>query len=143
MHRNNAGELLMNAWNEEPWVAQVEAVAGRTLRQVTPLHGGMIGEVYRVQFADGAQAVAKVDRRPQPELAVEGMMLAYLGAHSDVPVPGLWYVAPDLLLMDYLPGASRFDMGQRIREVEQGPDGAIYLLEDGQGGRMLRLTPAK
>ena len=39
--------------------------------------------------------------------------------------------------------AERFDMGQRIREVEQGPDGAIYLLEDGQGGRMLRLTPAK
>ncbi|MEZ4584644.1 MAG: hypothetical protein R3A10_23925, partial [Caldilineaceae bacterium] len=77
----------MNAWNEEPWVAQVEAVAGRPLQQVTPLHGGMIGEVYRVRFADGAQAVAKVDRRAQPELAIEGMMLGYLGAHSDVPVP--------------------------------------------------------
>ena len=24
----------------------------------------------------------------------------------------------------------RFDMGKRIREVEQGPDGAIWLLED-------------
>ena len=37
----------------------------------------------------------------------------------------------------------RFDMGQRIREVEQGPDGSIYLLEDernGSGGRLLRLT---
>jgi glucose/arabinose dehydrogenase len=41
--------------------------------------------------------------------------------------------------------AERWDMGQRIREVEQGPDGAIYLLEDGRegsGGRLLRLTPA-
>lgn len=40
----------------------------------------------------------------------------------------------------------RFDMGQRIREVEQGPDGAIYVLEDernGSGGRLLRLTPAR
>lgn len=40
--------------------------------------------------------------------------------------------------------AERFDMGQRIREVEQGPDGAIWLLEDqkdGQGGRLLKLTP--
>lgn len=35
----------------------------------------------------------------------------------------------------------RWDMGERIREVEQGPDGAIYLLEDGSGGRLLRLTP--
>jgi glucose/arabinose dehydrogenase len=27
--------------------------------------------------------------------------------------------------------AQRFDMQRRIREVEQGPDGAIWLLEDG------------
>lgn len=42
--------------------------------------------------------------------------------------------------------AERWDMGQRIREVEQGPDGAIYVLEDernGSGGRLLKLTPAR
>ncbi|MET4897883.1 PQQ-dependent sugar dehydrogenase [Sphingomonadaceae bacterium jetA1] len=35
-------------------------------------------------------------------------------------------------------------MGARIREVEQGPDGAIYVLEDGgeSQGRLIRLTPA-
>jgi len=35
-------------------------------------------------------------------------------------------------------------MGQRIRDADEGPDGAIYLLEDGQkgaAGRLLRLTP--
>lgn len=32
-------------------------------------------------------------------------------------------------------------MGARIREVEQGPDGAIWLLEDGGNGRLLKLTP--
>lgn len=40
--------------------------------------------------------------------------------------------------------AERFDMKRRIREVEQGPDGAIWLLEDGtrQGnGWLLKLTP--
>lgn len=37
--------------------------------------------------------------------------------------------------------AERFAMGERIREVEQGPDGAIWLLEDGSGGRLLKLTP--
>ncbi len=37
----------------------------------------------------------------------------------------------------------RFDMDKRIREVEQGPDGAIWVLEDKQGGRLLRLTPSR
>lgn len=34
----------------------------------------------------------------------------------------------------------RFDMGKRIREIEQGPDGAIWVLEDSKGGRLLKLT---
>ncbi len=42
--------------------------------------------------------------------------------------------------------AERFNMNQRIREVEEGPDGAIWLLEDqrrpdGDGGRLLKLMP--
>ncbi len=40
--------------------------------------------------------------------------------------------------------AARYDMGARIREVEQGPDGALWLLEDGADdsrGRLLKLTP--
>ena len=36
----------------------------------------------------------------------------------------------------------RWDMGSRIRWVGQGPDGAIYLLEDHDGARLLRLTPS-
>jgi glucose/arabinose dehydrogenase len=38
--------------------------------------------------------------------------------------------------------AEQWDMGERIREVEQGPDGALYLLEDKKEGRLLKLTPA-
>lgn len=34
----------------------------------------------------------------------------------------------------------RFDMGARIRAVMTAPDGAVWLLEDGPGGRLLRLT---
>ncbi len=39
--------------------------------------------------------------------------------------------------------AEQWDMGARIREVEQGPDGALWLLEDGgkSQGRLLKLTP--
>jgi glucose/arabinose dehydrogenase len=40
--------------------------------------------------------------------------------------------------------AERFNMNARIREVEEGPDGAIWLLQDerrGSGGMLLKLTP--
>ena len=35
----------------------------------------------------------------------------------------------------------RFDMGARIRELEQGPDGAVWVLEDGSDARLLKLEP--
>lgn len=37
--------------------------------------------------------------------------------------------------------AARYGMGARIREVEQGPDGSIWVLEDGDDGRLLQLQP--
>jgi aldose sugar dehydrogenase len=47
---------------------------------------------------------------------------------------------------EVLTKSDHWDMGARIREVEQGPDGAIWLLEDGgrgSQGRLLRLTPKR
>jgi glucose/arabinose dehydrogenase len=37
--------------------------------------------------------------------------------------------------------AQRIPMTNRIREVEQGPDGAIWVLEDAPTGRLLKLAP--
>ncbi len=34
------------------------------------------------------------------------------------------------------------DRGERIRDVRQGPDGALYLLVDADDGKLLRLAPA-
>jgi glucose/arabinose dehydrogenase len=40
--------------------------------------------------------------------------------------------------------AARYAMGKRIRAVRQGPDGALWVLEDGDGGRLLKLgDPSK
>jgi glucose/arabinose dehydrogenase len=39
--------------------------------------------------------------------------------------------------------ADQWDMGERIRAVDQGAGGEVYLLEDGPGGRLLKLTPAR
>lgn len=38
--------------------------------------------------------------------------------------------------------AENWPMGARIRAVAQAPDGAIWLLQDGSGGRLLELRPA-
>jgi len=35
------------------------------------------------------------------------------------------------------------NLGERIRDVRQGPDGALYLATDSSSGRILRVTPAK
>jgi glucose/arabinose dehydrogenase len=36
----------------------------------------------------------------------------------------------------------RIPLGARIRDVEVGPDGAIYALTDENNGKILRLSPA-
>jgi hypothetical protein len=38
-------------------------------------------------------------------------------------------------------GEENIALGSRIRDVEQGPDGAIYLLTDHPDGQVLRLRP--
>lgn len=35
----------------------------------------------------------------------------------------------------------RYEMGKRIRSVVEGPQGALWVLEDGADGRLLKLTP--
>jgi aldose sugar dehydrogenase len=35
------------------------------------------------------------------------------------------------------------DLRERIRDVRQGPDGALYLLTDNEAGRILRISPVK
>jgi len=38
---------------------------------------------------------------------------------------------------------ARHDLGNRIRAVVEASDGALWVLEDGPGGRLLRLTPGE
>ena len=37
--------------------------------------------------------------------------------------------------------AERFRWGRRLREVEEAPDGALWVLEDGPRGRLIRFSP--
>ena len=36
---------------------------------------------------------------------------------------------------------ARYPLDHRIRDIAEGPDGSLYILEDGKAGRLLRLTP--
>ena len=84
-----------------------------------------------------------------PVISPAGLMI-YSGRmfpqwRGDAFIGGL---SSQALIRVHLTGASatkgdQWDMGARIREVEQGPDGAIWLLEDGgrgSQGRLLKLT---
>ncbi len=44
---------------------------------------------------------------------------------------------------DKLHKSDRWDFGQRIREVEVRDDGSIWLLTDGDGGKLVKLVPKK
>jgi len=93
----------------------IAAALGRPVRGARRLGGGCVGEVYRVTLADGGTVVAKVDAS-QPKageahagLAIEGFMLRHLRAHSALPVPAVLHSAPGLLVMEDMPGESKFE----------------------------------
>lgn len=90
---------------------EIETAVGSPPLDISPLSGGCIGQVYRVTLADDRQVVVKFDDGPAPKLALEGRMLQYLQTHSALPVPTLYDCQAHLLVMEWLPGDSRFTAG--------------------------------
>lgn len=91
-----------------PLAARIEAVTGGAVTRVAPLAGGCVGDVARVDLADGRRLVAKTGD-PGCGLAIEGFMLERLAALSELPVPAVVHVEDTLLLMDYIPAGSPID----------------------------------
>ncbi len=84
-------------------------ILGQRPARISPLSGGCVGEVYRVDLANGRSLVAKVDGSSGAALDKEGWMLHYLATKSALPVPDILHSSPDMLLMSLLPGRSSFD----------------------------------
>jgi len=38
-------------------------------------------------------------------------------------------------------GAERWDVGHRVRDVREGPDGALWMVEDSATGGLFKVTP--
>jgi fructosamine-3-kinase len=93
--------------DEPRLIAAVEAATGRRPRRLTPLSGGCIAEVLKVELDGGGALVAKV--APEGGLEVEAAMLAYLAAESDLPVPAVRHAEDSLLLMDFIETSGALD----------------------------------
>ncbi|NLV09182.1 phosphotransferase [Halomicrobium mukohataei] len=83
--------------------AAVEATLGGSVETVERLDGGMVGDVFRVELADGRVTVAKTGEH---DLSTEGRMLSSLAAESDLPVPEVYHSDADLLCIEYVEGES-------------------------------------
>ncbi len=134
--------------------------------EMGPLHGDELNRVVRgknygypiVSEGDhySGEPIPDHDTRPEfeapavfwvPTIAPGGLMF-YSGdlfpeLKGSALIPGL--AAAAIIRVEFdgdtAREAGRYVMGKRIREVEQGPDGALWVLEDGDGGRLLKLTP--
>lgn len=85
---------------------QISSLLDTPAKHIHPLTGGMIGEVYRVELADGRQIVAKVSESTSARLNIEGYMLRYLAENSRLPVPQVLYSDDTLLFMTFIEGES-------------------------------------
>lgn len=86
----------------------LETAVSHPIHAMSPLSGGQIGQVYRVLLADDTPLVVKFDNGPQPQLQIEGAMLRFLAEQTELPVPGVVFSEPHLLIMEFMPGESRF-----------------------------------
>ena len=107
----------------------------------TPIPPHKEGDGYRgpVAFWDPATSPASL-------LIYSGSLFA--DWTGDALVPGLSGQELNVIDIEGDRAVSRtaYQMGARIREVVEGPDGAIYLLEDDRNdsqGRLLKLTPKR
>lgn len=78
-------------------------------------------------------------------------LMFYSGSHfpdwqGDAFISGLTFHTVsriEFTSVDSVREAQRFSFPVRVRAVEQGPEGGIWLLEDGNGGRLIRYTSAR
>lgn len=87
---------------------EIEAALGLPVKEISPLSGGSVGEVFKAQLSDGRTVVAKVDHDEEQQLGLEGFMLRYLAEKSRLPVPEVLFSNSRLLLLEFLPGRSTF-----------------------------------
>jgi fructosamine-3-kinase len=80
---------------------RLEALTGQPPKELKPLQGGTIAEVFTA-LMDGQKVLVKWDKAGK--LGPEAVMLRYLREHSALPVPEVLYSDSDILVLEFLPG---------------------------------------
>ena len=152
-HRNSLG-IAFNQ-NGELWAHEMGPQHGDELNQI--IKGGNYGWplVSEGNHYNGT-VIPNHDTRPDmiapalawvPTIAPSGLIF-YGGDlfpewRGNAFIGGLRSQA--LIRVDFVNGhpveAERFRWSMRLREIEEGPDGALYVLEDGAPARLIRLVP--
>ena len=92
----------MNMANAKQQAKQkIEKITNREVRELRPLSGGCVGDVYRVHMENGADLVVKLGQMGSG-LELEGYCLNHLSTHGDLPVPDVLFASDEILLMTYL-----------------------------------------
>ena len=97
--------------------SRIQAVVGKPVARISPLGGGCVGEVYRVDLADGSRLVAKTGGKGSG-LAIEGYMLEKLAGLSDLPVPAVVHAEDSLLIMEYMETSGGLDEGAQAHAAQ-------------------------
>jgi fructosamine-3-kinase len=85
------------------WRQRVEAALGSKITANRPLSGGDIGDVQLLSLAAGRRVVAKAPQIGQPShTRLEARMLNFLKSESPLPVPEIYYVDDDVLVMEFI-----------------------------------------
>lgn len=159
-HRNPQGAAL-NPWTGDLWTTEHGArggdeinipKAGRNYGWPIITHGlDYNGQPIPESVGSSAPGMEQPVHYWVPSIAPSGMAF-YTGFdlhpwQGDLFVGGL--AAQQLVRLeldgDRVVGEERLltGMGYRIRDVRNGPDGALYLLTDADDGRLLKIEPAK
>ena len=101
----------------------LRAATGKRPAALSPLSGGCVAEVYRVDLEGGGACVVKrapADAGPEEDggLAVEAAMLAYLARESDLPVPAVLHADETLLVIEFIATAGGLDAGAESHAAE-------------------------
>lgn len=155
-HRNVQG-LAFDAATGRIWASEHGAAGGDELNVLEAgANYGWPAVTYAREYADGA-VISEKTRTPD----VRDPVVVWLDTHAPSGLavyrgdrlPGLQgavlsggLITQDIRVVRPQEGQrareTRIPVGERVRDVRVGPDGFVYVLTDGERGRLLRLEPA-
>lgn len=157
-HRNIQG-LAFDPLREAVWASEHGARGGDELNRLRA--GGNFGwpaATYSREYVGGLRISAHTSKPGMEDPLVVWMeaiapsgLAVYTGRHftrwrGDLFVGGLR--SEDIRRIDLdadgrVLGQTALPIGQRVRDVRQGPDGLLYVLTDEPDGRLIRLEPSE